>query len=492
MEIAIRKATRLEYRPPKEKHLQTLINLTYHKPALIDEILLTLSRRGKENSWIIVFKVLIIVHTLIRQGNGDQTISRLQKHPEVLSLHRLKEKASAYASIQNLHMYHNYLIGKLDLYRECEVDYTKVKGRLRQLSINNGLLKETTRVQQQIAICLSCKFQIDIGDNAISFNAFRLIVEDLLSLFQVVNEAVVNILEHYFSLSKLHATLALEIYKKFSEQAQATTGFLDNARKLEDELFITIPTLNHAPLSLASALEDYLNDGDFETKRQTIIQEKQRKSSMVSPSTNQPITQSPSSSSPTNNNNMQLTITSSSYNNDNNNNNNNAMNEFFKSLENERMDTLVPYQPQPQQQQQQQLVYSQLTGQQQQLQPIQAHYTGNPFLQQQQQQYPIFPINTNLKRSASLSTSNTNYALTASPLTYNNPNVSLTSLQNNMTGSNPFRFSTLPTVQYKSHPSQHLPIPINTKNPFAISNNNNTIATPPLTPVQNTNPFAKS
>lgn len=42
----------------------------------------------------IIYKVLIIVHTLIRQGNGDQTLSRLQKHTEVLSLQRLKEKAS--------------------------------------------------------------------------------------------------------------------------------------------------------------------------------------------------------------------------------------------------------------------------------------------------------------------------------------------------------------------------------------------------------------
>lgn len=35
---------------------------------------------------------------------------------------------------------------------------------------------------------------MDIGDNAINFNAQRLVVEDLLALFQVVNEAVVNIL----------------------------------------------------------------------------------------------------------------------------------------------------------------------------------------------------------------------------------------------------------------------------------------------------------
>ena len=35
---------------------------------------------------------------------------------------------------------------------------------------------------------------MDIGDNAISLTAYRLVVEDLLDLCQVVNEAVVNIL----------------------------------------------------------------------------------------------------------------------------------------------------------------------------------------------------------------------------------------------------------------------------------------------------------
>ncbi|ORZ11168.1 AP180 N-terminal homology domain-containing protein [Absidia repens] len=287
MEIAIRKATRLEYRPPKQKHLQTLINLTYHKPALIDEILVALGRRGRENSWIIIYKVLIIVHTLIRQGNGDQTLSRLQKHADILSIHRLKEKASAYASIRNLHAYHDYLVDRLAAFGECDMDYIKTSskehtGRLRQLAVAQGLLRETTIVQRQIGFCLSCKFQMDIGDNAINFNAQRLVVEDLLALFQVVNEAVVNILEHYFTMSQMDAKLALEIYKRFAQQTQETMEYLDNARKIQHELGISIPTVNHAPLSLASALEEYLNDDGYEDRRQSYIHEKQQQKTRAS------------------------------------------------------------------------------------------------------------------------------------------------------------------------------------------------------------------
>lgn len=89
------------------------------------------------------------------------------------------------------------------------------------------------------------QFQMDIGDNAINFNAYRLVVEDLLALFQAVNEAVVNILEHYFTMSQLDAKLALEIYKRFAQQTQETMEYLDNARKIQHELCISIPVVNH-------------------------------------------------------------------------------------------------------------------------------------------------------------------------------------------------------------------------------------------------------
>ncbi|KAI8342862.1 ANTH domain-containing protein [Chlamydoabsidia padenii] len=483
MEIAIRKATRLEYRPPKPKHLQTLINLTYHKPALIDEILVTLARRGRENSWIIIYKVLIIVHTLIRQGNGDQTLSRLQKHTEVLSIQRLKEKASAYASIRNLHVYHDYLVDRLEAYQECEIDYIRTvsgtpstqhtAGRLRHLPVAQGLLRETIIVQRQIGFCLSCKFQMDIGDNAINFNAYRLVVEDLLALFQVANEAVVNILEHYFTMTQLDAKLALEIYKRFAQQTQETMEYLDNARKIQHELCISIPVVNHAPLSLASALEEYLNDDGYEDRRQSYIQEKQRSSTVAVPTpTQSPPTQRastlPTSSTPQT---QQQQPT-----------------DFFNSLENESAVVYVPSQ-----------------------QPISAQMTGNPFSQQQQQQrlsyyqpqlvqgtgtiqqpqwtgsvqqwpgaqqqQPIFPINTGLKRSTSMKTNPTN-PLVSSPTAMHMG--STTSFN-----TNPFRFSTLPRQQNTIDTPTSYPIPHNTRNPF-VPSSPTTIKPQPTNPFSNT------
>lgn len=79
MDTAVRKATRLEYQPPKQKHLtskpsrlsqlvpygshnpfllrlslsKALVSMTHQNPANIDEIMRLLEKRLRENSWIV-------------------------------------------------------------------------------------------------------------------------------------------------------------------------------------------------------------------------------------------------------------------------------------------------------------------------------------------------------------------------------------------------------------------------------------------------------
>lgn len=53
MQTAVRKSTRLEYKPPKIKHLTTLKNITVENPQNIQEILIALEKRLKEGYWIV-------------------------------------------------------------------------------------------------------------------------------------------------------------------------------------------------------------------------------------------------------------------------------------------------------------------------------------------------------------------------------------------------------------------------------------------------------
>lgn len=152
--------------------------------------------------------------------------------------------------IQNIYLYTAYLEQKVIAYRHLRMDYVKStmgskEGRLRHLSVKDGLLKETVVLQKQIGTLLKSNFILEDVDNNISLYAYRLLVEDLLVLFQVINESIVNILEHYFAMDKADARTSLEIYKRFAKQTEDTISFLDRARRLQNDLNISIPIVKH-------------------------------------------------------------------------------------------------------------------------------------------------------------------------------------------------------------------------------------------------------
>jgi len=80
------------------------------------------------------------------------------------------------------------------------------QGRLKKLSVEKGLLREVEGVSRLTGALLKCKvyssprYHTDIkfflGDlsNDITLTAFRLLVSDLLALFQPLNEGVMNVL----------------------------------------------------------------------------------------------------------------------------------------------------------------------------------------------------------------------------------------------------------------------------------------------------------
>lgn len=106
---------------------------------------------------------------------------------------------TAPANVQNIYLYRAYLDERVIAFRHLRRDYvaessSKEEGRLRHLLIKDGLLKETAALQRQMESVLKCKFYLDEKDPQITWFAYRMVIEDLLALFQAVNEGVVNIL----------------------------------------------------------------------------------------------------------------------------------------------------------------------------------------------------------------------------------------------------------------------------------------------------------
>lgn len=78
-------------------------------------------------------------------------------------------------------------------------------------------------------------------------------------------------------MSKYDAERALAIYKTFTKQTNNVVEFLSTARHYENATRLEIPKLKHAPTSLTSSLEEYLNDPDFEVNRRQYLAQQDAK-----------------------------------------------------------------------------------------------------------------------------------------------------------------------------------------------------------------------
>ncbi|THU91532.1 ANTH-domain-containing protein [Dendrothele bispora CBS 962.96] len=296
--------------PPKAKYLDPIIAATWSEDGAVHDVCKALSPRFREPNAIVVFKALLVLHTMIRNGATDNVLSYLSSS-EVLRLRNVSAgNWEGYAAPENLQNYAVYLDSRIRAYRDLKHDAIRVQAetnrdmrnslvdddpipppsnsrngstknssngptrsktimgrKLRIMTVEKGLLRETKAVHRMIDTLVECRFYLDDLEDELTTTALRMLVKDLLILFQAGNEGVINVLEHYFEMSHIDATEALAIYRHFCKQTDRVVEYLGVAKKLQNILNVPIPNLKHAPVSLAGALEEYLNDPNFEQNR---------------------------------------------------------------------------------------------------------------------------------------------------------------------------------------------------------------------------------
>ncbi|OJD36794.1 enth domain protein [Diplodia corticola] len=234
--------------------------------------------RLRDSTWTIVFKALIIIHLMIREGEPDVTLKYLAQAPSRrLAINNFTEVQT---QGHNIRAYTEYIVTRAKSFGATRVDYVRSgEGRLKRLSVDKGLLRETEQVQDQIHALLQCDFLSAEPENEITLTAFRLLTMDILALFHVMNEGTINVLEHYFEMSHTDAERALRIYRMFCRQTDAVVQYLSIARLHEHSTRLEIPKVKHAPTSLGNSLEEYLNDKDFEINRRQYLAQQEAKRS---------------------------------------------------------------------------------------------------------------------------------------------------------------------------------------------------------------------
>ncbi|KAL1405247.1 hypothetical protein Q8F55_008873 [Vanrija albida] len=269
--------------PPKAKYLDALIAATYSDDAPLHEITRALAERLRDNNPVIVFKALLTLHQMIRAGSTDVLLRHLAT-TSVLRLSSVSDQNfEGYRPPGSLRAYAGYLDARIRAFKDRKHDMVSLQNEsnkrstglsasskarhLRHLPVEKGLLREVAQIQTILNALIRCKFYDDDLRDENTVLAYRLLVKDLLVLFQAGNEGVCNILEHYFEMSKIDATESFEIYKSFINQTDKIVDYLAIARRLNNIVNVPVPNLKHAPTSLVKALDEYLNDPNFEQNR---------------------------------------------------------------------------------------------------------------------------------------------------------------------------------------------------------------------------------
>ncbi|KAK5126565.1 hypothetical protein LTR85_009499 [Meristemomyces frigidus] len=275
-EKSVKGGTKVKLAPPKSKYVEHILLATQSGEAGVAEVFRTLIHRLRDSTWTVAFKSLIIVHLMIKEGAQDATLRYLAVAPK----NRLAINSFTDVQTQghNIRRYSEYLLARAQAYAATKCDYVRSgDGRLKRLSIDKGLLRETEVVQDQIKALVKCDLLSNDVENEITLTAFRLLTRDLLDLYNVENEAVMNVLSHYFEMSKPDAERAIKIYKAFCKQTDQVVQYLSTARQYEHATRLEIPKIKHAPTSLVNSLQEYLDEPDFDVARRQYLAQQESK-----------------------------------------------------------------------------------------------------------------------------------------------------------------------------------------------------------------------
>lgn len=121
----------------------------------------------------------------------------------------------------------------------------------------DNLSKTLPIVQQQLDSLLDFAASSKDLNNSVIMSAFRLLYKDLVKLYVAYQEAIINLLERYFKLSRKKTREALEMYKKYLVKMDKVAEFLqvvDGVGLDKSEM----PDLTKSPASILNVLEQHL------------------------------------------------------------------------------------------------------------------------------------------------------------------------------------------------------------------------------------------
>ncbi|CAI4487999.1 AMM_1a_G0021970.mRNA.1.CDS.1 [Saccharomyces cerevisiae] len=262
----VKGATKIKMAPPKQKYVDLILSGTSSARGL-QEITHALDIRLSDTAWTIVYKALIVLHLMIQQGEKDVTLRHYSHNLDVFQLRKISHTTKWSSNdMRALQRYDEYLKTRCEEYGRLGMDhlrdnYSSLKlGSKNQLSMDEEL-DHVESLEIQINALIRNKYSVSDLENHLLLYAFQLLVQDLLGLYNALNEGVITLLESFFELSIEHAKRTLDLYKDFVDMTEYVVRYL----KIGKAVGLKIPVIKHITTKLINSLEEHLRE---ETKRQ--------------------------------------------------------------------------------------------------------------------------------------------------------------------------------------------------------------------------------
>lgn len=245
--------------PPKDKYTQPILYATSNAMDFRD-IMAALETRVNDTAWTTVYKALCVVHLMIQQGEKYVTLEYLADNMEFFELRKISHSTKwNNEDMKALDRYNQYLKLKCKEFVDLHVDY--VKDGFPSMSSQNHSsvrrrLDHVDSLEIQIRALIKNRYSVVDLQNELLYYAFKLLVTDLLALYNTLNEGVISLLETFFELDKSEAKRTLELYKNFVDLTTYVVKYLKTGKAVG----LKIPVIKHITTKLIKSLEDHLND----------------------------------------------------------------------------------------------------------------------------------------------------------------------------------------------------------------------------------------
>jgi len=175
-----------------------LIQLTNDPHCSLPMLVDMLSDRFRNSNWVVVFKALIVTHNLMTLGN-EKFFQCMATRTHTFSLENFSDKTDLLAADMStfVRKYSQYLNYMCSAYKTLAMDICRIpKGEnspFRTMEVGK-LLKVTAVVLQQLDYLLEVELTSGELTNGVINTAFLMLYKDLIKLYSVYNDALINLL----------------------------------------------------------------------------------------------------------------------------------------------------------------------------------------------------------------------------------------------------------------------------------------------------------